>query len=82
MCDLREISVVVCAGWLPASAIGDRGGGALCPMSGLKRLSSARIVAAGHAFVQNLRRGRDDIVADEPLGDRVRLAFDELVACL
>jgi len=39
----------------------------LRPMRGLKRLRSARIVVAGHAFVQNLRRGHYDIVADEPL---------------
>jgi transposase, IS6 family len=29
----------------------------LRPMRGLKRLRSARIISAGHAFVQNLRRG-------------------------
>jgi len=51
-------------------------------MRGLKRLRSARIVVAGHAFVQNLRRGHYDIVADEPLIDRVRLAFHELASCL
>ena len=54
----------------------------LRPMRGLKRLRSARIVVAGHAFVQNLRRGHHDIVADEPLIDRVRLAFHELASCL
>jgi transposase-like protein len=54
----------------------------LRPMRGLKRLRSARIVVAGHAFVQNLRRGHHDIVADEPLVDRVRLAFYELASCL
>jgi hypothetical protein len=31
------------------------------PVRGLKRHRSARIVAAGHVFVQNLRRGHDDI---------------------
>jgi transposase, IS6 family len=54
----------------------------LRPMRGLKRLASARTIAAGHAFVQNLRRGHYDIVADEPLVNRVRLAFDELASCL
>ena len=54
----------------------------LRPMRGLKRLASARTIAAGHAFVQNLRRGYYDIVADEPLVNRVRLAFDELASCL
>ena len=38
----------------------------LRPMRGLKRLASARTVAAGHAFVQNLRRGHYDIVAEQP----------------
>jgi transposase, IS6 family len=52
------------------------------PMRGLKRPRSARIVAAGHAFVQNLRRGHDDIAADKPLIDRIRLAFDQLAPCL
>ena len=54
----------------------------LRPMRGLKRLASARTIAAGHAFVQNLRRGHYDIVADEPRVNRVRLAFDELASCL
>jgi IS6 family transposase len=54
----------------------------LRPMRGLKRLASARTIAAGHAFVQNLRRGHYDIVADEPLVNRVRLAFDEFASCL
>jgi transposase, IS6 family len=53
----------------------------LRPMRGLKRLRSARIVVAGHAFVQNLR-GHYDIVADEPLVERVCLAFHELASCL
>jgi hypothetical protein len=41
-------------------------------MRGLKRLRSARIIAAGHAFIQNLRRGHSDVVADEPPLARVR----------
>jgi transposase, IS6 family len=36
----------------------------LRPMRGLKRHRSARTLAAGHAFVQNLRRGHYDIAAD------------------
>ncbi len=51
-------------------------------MRGLKRLSSARTVSAGHAFVQNLRRAHYAITADLPAHDRVRVAFDELAACL
>jgi IS6 family transposase len=54
----------------------------LRPMRGLKRLSSLRIVATGHAFVRNLRRGQYAITADLPLHDRVRVAFDELALSL
>jgi hypothetical protein len=50
----------------------------LRPMRGLKRHRSARILAAGHAFVQNLRRGHYDIATDTPRRHRVRIAFDEL----
>jgi len=38
----------------------------LGPMRGLKRHRSARILAAGHAFVQNLRRGHYEIATDAP----------------
>jgi IS6 family transposase len=34
------------------------------PMRGLKRHRSARIIAAGHAFVQNIRRGHYEIATD------------------
>ena len=51
-------------------------------MRGLKRVASARIIAAGHAFVQNLRRGHYAITADLPVHDRVRTAFDELALAL
>ncbi|PZS16018.1 MAG: IS6 family transposase [Pseudonocardiales bacterium] len=54
----------------------------LRPMRGLKRLASARTVSAGHAFVQNLRRGHYAITADLTVQDRVRVAFDELANCL
>jgi transposase, IS6 family len=50
----------------------------LRPMRGLKRLTSARTISAGHAFVQNLRRGHYAITADVAVHDRVRVAFDEL----
>ena len=54
----------------------------LRPMRGLKQLASARIISAGHAFVQNLRRGHYELTADLPVHDRVRAAFDELASCL
>ena len=50
----------------------------LQPMRGLKRMRSARTIAAGHAFVQNLRRGHYAITADLRVHDRVRDAFDKL----
>jgi transposase, IS6 family len=54
----------------------------LRPMRGLKRLAPASAIAAGHAFVQNLRRGHYGITADLHLQDRVRVAFDELALVL
>ena len=54
----------------------------LRPMRGLKRLPSARTIAAGHAFIQNLRRGHYELTADLQLHDRVRVAFDDLALCL
>jgi transposase-like protein len=38
----------------------------LRPMLGLERFRSARVLAAGHAFVQNLRRGHYEIAIDRP----------------
>jgi transposase-like protein len=51
----------------------------LRPMRGLKTIRSARILATGHAFVQNLRRrGHYDIATDEPAHRRLPAAFVEL----
>jgi transposase-like protein len=50
----------------------------LRPMRGLKRHRSARILAAGHAFVQNVRRGHYDIATEVPNRDKLREAFDDL----
>lgn len=47
-------------------------------MRGLKRHRSARTLAAGHAFVQNLRRGHYDIATEVPSRHRLRVAFDDL----
>jgi transposase-like protein len=54
----------------------------LRPMRGLKRPASARTIAAGHAFVQNLRRGHYEHTTELAVHDRVRGAFDELAPCL
>jgi len=39
---------------------------------------SARILAASHAFVQNLRRGHYDIATEATGPHRLRTAFDDL----
>ena len=54
----------------------------LRPMRGLKRHRSARILAAGHAFVQNLRRGHYDIATEVPSHHRLRAAFDDLALAI
>jgi transposase-like protein len=50
----------------------------LGPMRGLKQDRSARVIIAGHAFVQNLRRGHYELAIEEPVNRRVAVAFDEL----
>jgi transposase, IS6 family len=47
-------------------------------MRGLKGHRSARILAAGHAVVQNLHRGHYDIATETPDRHRLRIAFDDL----
>ena len=54
----------------------------LRPMRGLKTSRSLRTVAAGHAFVQNLRRGHYELATDRSARDRVRIAFGELAHCI
>jgi transposase-like protein len=50
----------------------------LRPMRGLKQDRSARVVIAGHGFVQNLRRGHYELAVEEPVARRLAVAFDEL----
>jgi transposase-like protein len=50
----------------------------LRPMRGLKRDRTARVIVAGHAFVQNLRRGFYDLGTDVPPAARLADAFSEL----
>jgi transposase-like protein len=50
----------------------------LRPMRGLKRYRSAARLAAGHALVQNLRRGHYDLATDVPPPLRLAAAFSEL----
>ena len=51
-------------------------------MRGMKTTHSLSTVAAGHAFVQNLRRGHYEITVDLPVRDRVQVAFTELALFL
>jgi transposase-like protein len=50
----------------------------LRPMRGLKQDRSARVVIAGHALVQNVRRGHYELAVEEPATRRLAVAFDEL----
>jgi transposase-like protein len=50
----------------------------LQPMRGLKRFRSATVIAAGHAFVQNLRRGHYELAIDAPTPLRLATAFTEV----
>jgi hypothetical protein len=47
-------------------------------MRGLKQDRSARVIVAGHAFVQNLRRGHYELAVEETAIRRLTVAFDEL----
>jgi transposase, IS6 family len=51
----------------------------LRPMRGLKQLRSARVICAGHAFVQNVRRGHYELGSDTDPKHRLTTAFTELV---
>jgi IS6 family transposase len=50
----------------------------LRPMRGLKQDRNAGVVIAGHAFIQNLRRGHYELAVEEPANRRLTVAFDEL----
>ena len=54
----------------------------LRPMRGLKLDRSLRIVATGHAFVQNLRRGHYELATESAVLDRVTVAFTELALAI
>src|ERR671913_497769 len=54
----------------------------LRPMRGLKQDRSARVVIAGHAFVQNLRRAHYELAVEEPVTLRLAVAFDELALAI
>jgi transposase-like protein len=54
----------------------------LRPMRGLKQLRSAKVISAGHAFVQNLRRGHYELGSDLDPRHRLRAAFTELTLAI
>jgi transposase-like protein len=54
----------------------------LRPMRGLKQDRSARVVIAGHAFMQNFRRAHYELAIEEPATLRLAVAFDELALAI
>jgi transposase-like protein len=54
----------------------------LRPMRGLKQDRSARVVIAGPAFVQNIRRAHYELAVEEPVTLRLAVAFDELAVAI
>ncbi|GAA2216682.1 hypothetical protein ACFY2R_28115 [Micromonospora olivasterospora] len=51
-------------------------------MRGLRTDRTAQTIIAGHAFVQNLRRGHYELAADVQPGLRVAAAFTELARAI
>jgi transposase, IS6 family len=51
-------------------------------MRGLKQLRCARVISAGHAFIQNIRCGHYELGAEETVNLRLRAAFDELTLAI
>jgi transposase, IS6 family len=54
----------------------------LRPMRGIKTTTGLRVLAAGHPFVQNLRRGHYEIAVDQPARTRVAAAFSQLARAI
>jgi IS6 family transposase len=51
-------------------------------MLGLKRDRSAKVIIAGHGFMQNVRRGHYELAVETPANRRVAAAFDELATAI
>jgi len=54
----------------------------LRPMRGLKQECSARVIIAGDALAQNVRRGHYELAAYEPASRRLAAAFAELAVAI
>jgi hypothetical protein len=66
----------------PASAATpakERSAGSWLPTSSVRRRAGFTDLAAGHEFVQNLRRGHYELATGIPARHRIPAAFDELV---
>jgi hypothetical protein len=51
-------------------------------MRGLQTDRTAQVVIAGHAFLQNLRRGRYELAVDITPAERVAARFTELAEAI
>ena len=51
-------------------------------MRGLKQIHCARVITAGHAFIQNIRRGHYELGTEETVNLPLRAAFDELARAI
>jgi IS6 family transposase len=51
-------------------------------MRGLRTDRTAQTIIAGHAFIQNLRRGHYELGTDAPRRLRVAVAFTELATAI
>ncbi|MGC5021393.1 IS6 family transposase [Micromonospora sp. DT47] len=54
----------------------------LRPMRGLRTDKTAQVIIAGHAFMQNLRRGHYELAVDVPPATRVSAAFTDLALAI
>ena len=54
----------------------------LCPMRGLTRIRSAEVITAGHAFVQNVRRGHYELATEVLPSLRLATAFTKLALAM
>jgi transposase-like protein len=54
----------------------------LRPMRGVRTDRTAQVIIAGHAFMQNLRRGHYELATEAPAAERVAVAFTELARAI
>jgi transposase, IS6 family len=54
----------------------------LRPMRGLKQDRNDTVIIAGHAFIQNIRRGHYELAVEAPATRRVAVAFEELALAI